>query len=200
MRKKLLILPIIAIVVAVFSTTVLAVSGSQQNWVKIYSGSTDVTNEFDINQTSFSAAFAFQDDMDSICDGVSGKIKNLDKNLTVKDFKGIIGYDIEPKAGYTVSGSYKVVVQNAVADNEIYIFVHVNDSDTTPYEYSIAKGGQPTVTVDNFSPFYVFTAASKTSPQTGDFAPAYIAMVGVALVSCGAIFAIRAKKATKVSK
>ena len=193
MRKKLLILPIIAIVVAVFSTTVLAVNGSQQNWVKVYSGSTDITDMFDISEITVPSTFTYT----SQCSGVEDKVKAIDSNLKIDDFKGVVGYEIKALASATLpSGPYKVEVQNAVASNEVYIFVHADGS----YEFAVAKGGKPTVTVDTFSPFYVYTATSQTSPQTGDFAPAYIAMISVALISCGAIFAIRAKKATKVTK
>ena len=51
--------------------------------------------------------------------------------------------------------------------------------------------------VKSCSPFYLYTAKAKSSAQTGDFAPAYVAIISVALLSCGAFFAIRAKKASK---
>ena len=54
-----------------------------------------------------------------------------------------------------------------------------------------------TFTVSTLSPFAVVKASAKSSAQTGEYAGAYIVMVAVALVAAGAIFAIRAKKATK---
>lgn len=194
MKKKLMILPIIAIVVALLSTTVLAVNGSQQNWVKIFDESgKDITNLFDISEC---AADGF--DLESVIPDAADDVKAIDKNLKLSDFKFVVGYEISQLptldgSGKLPNGNYKVVVQNAVGSNEVYIFVH-NDLRK---EYSVAKGGTPTVTVRNFSPFYVYTATAQTSPQTGDFAPAYIAMISVALISCGAIFAIRAKKSSK---
>ena len=199
-KKKLMILPIIAVVVAIMGLNVWAVPGSQQNWVKVYAGDKDITAEFDITQRTTFDDFKIQDDMDALCAGVTAKIKSYDSNLKPDDFKAYVGYDITPKDTSTLTaGPYKVVIKSAVASNEIYIMVHSHG--TEPYLYSMGKGGEPTLSgVTSFSPFYVFTATSKTSPQTGDFAPAYIAMIGVALVSCGAIFAIRAKKSSKVTK
>ena len=51
-KKKLMILPIIAVVVAIMGLNVWAVPGSQQNWVKIYKDGEDVTANFDIMQSS----------------------------------------------------------------------------------------------------------------------------------------------------
>ena len=200
MNKKLMILPIIAVVVAIMGLNVWAVPGSQQNWVKIYLGDEDVTNNFDIEQIpDFSGAMAPSDWKSGPIteyQDVYDLIKKFDKNLTPDKFQAKVGYEITPKAGYTVSGSYKVVVQAACADNEVWVFTHGYAEDV-----AVGKGGKPTVSgITSFSPFYVFTATSKTSAQTGDFAPAYIAMIGVALVSCGAIFAVRAKKDSKATK
>ena len=199
-KKKLMILPIIAIVVAIMGLNVWAVPGSQQNWVEVWAGDKNITNEFDIQQLSFSGKFCTESDLnivDNYFPGLTAKIKKLDKNLKPTDFDALIGYDITPLNTATLTpGPYKVIVKSAVGSNEIYLFVHATDD-----QYSIAKGGEPTLTgVTSFSPFLVFTATSKTSPQTGDFAPAYVAMIGVALLSCGAIFAVRSKKSSKVTK
>ena len=52
-------------------------------------------------------------------------------------------------------------------------------------------------TVSNLSPFAIVKASPATSSQTGEYAGAYIVMVAAALAACGAVFAIRAKKATR---
>ena len=197
-KKKLLILPIIAIVVAIMGMNVWAVPGSQQNWVKIYKDGEDVTANFNIEQISdFSGPMAPSnwkewDEYQAVYD----MIKDFDKNLTPDKFMAKVAYEIEAKPGYTVKGDYKVVIQSACADNEIWVFSHGYAEDV-----AVGIGGKNLLpqhsSIRSFSPFYVFTATSKTSPQTGDFAPAYIAMVGVALVTCGAIFVVRAKKASK---
>ena len=50
--------------------------------------------------------------------------------------------------------------------------------------------------VSDLSPFAIAKASATTSAQTGEYAGTYIIMVAVALVAAGAVFAIRAKKAS----
>ena len=200
-KKRLLILPIIAIVIAVMSMNVWAVNGSQQNWVKIYDGKgNDITYLFDITEITGTGAICEPEEdaeLEADIPELVAAFRKYDKNLKASDFDCLVAYEIKELPtldgiSQLPAGPYKVVVQSSVASNEVYLMFHMGLS-----QFSAGKGGKPTITVDDFSPFYVFTATSKTSPQTGDFAPAYIAMVGAALVTCGAIFVIRAKKATK---
>ena len=196
-KKKLLILPVIAVVVAIMGLNVWAVPGSQQNWVKVYAGSQDITDLFEITEMSGSGAFSTDDStIENGFPGIKNKIKSYDSQLKPSDFNFFVAYQVTPAATLP-AGPYKVVVQSELGSNEIYIMVHDAASGLA---YTVGKGGKPTMTVNDFSPFWVFTATSKTSPQTGDFAPAYVAMIGVALLSCGAIFAVRAKKSSKVTK
>ena len=127
----------------------------------------------------------------------------IGQKIKVSDFKFKIGYEIyqDPATYSTYSiaahNSHTVYFDCALSATEYAIVIH---RDAGGYQYNIVTGPCSEVSIsgiNNFSPFYVYTGAKSTSPQTGDFAPAYIAMISVALISCGAIFAVRAKKASK---
>ena len=78
------------------------------------------------------------------------------------------------------------------------IIVHVPDQGTPECKVFTGSNNYPTFTgVTSCSPFYVFTAKLNTSAQTGDYAPAYVAMISIGLLACGAFFALRAKKEAK---
>jgi len=208
MKKKFLILPIVAIVVAMFGVAVFAKTetpgftrGSQQNWITVYDGAgNDITWDCEMLPLNFSEDFVTSDsDAELMFPGITSKISALDSKLKPTDFKGYIGYKTNGYTDETLTpGPYKVVINSAVAANDIYIMVHVAEDSTM--DYSIAKGGKPTITVDSFSPFYVFKASSKTSPATGEYAPVFIAVASVGLLACGAFFAVKAKKSSKVTE
>ena len=93
---------------------------------------------------------------------------------------------------------HTVLFEVTVAAGQHVIVIHEKSAGS--YEFAIDEYDEGLVCISgvtSFSPFYIYVGGPTNSPQTGDFAPAYIAMISVALISCGAIFAIRAKKATK---
>ena len=190
-KKSLLALPVIGLVVAMFSVAVLAASPAKG--FKVYDKNMkDVTSEFNgeaITTTTFDP---------STISGIQDALTAKDKDLKVGDFKYVIGYDIEPK-GTAADTPYTVEITVDLGENEYAIVVHLND-DGSLDRYEIVKGKASYVrisSINSFSPFLVFKASVKASAQTGEYAAPYIIMISVALVSCGAIFAIRAKKATK---
>lgn len=190
-KKRLLALPVIGLVVAMFSVAVLAASPAKG--FKVYDKNMkDVTSEFNgeaITTTTFDP---------STISGIQDALTAKDKDLKVGDFKYVIGYDIEPK-GTAADTPYTVEITVDLGENEYAIVVHLND-DGSLDRYEIVKGKASYVrisSINSFSPFLVFKASVKASAQTGEYAAPYIIMISVALVSCGAIFAIRAKKATK---
>ena len=190
-KKRLLALPVIGLVVAMFSVAVLAASPAKG--FKVYDKNMkDVTSEFNgeaITTTTFDP---------STISGIQDALTAKDKDLKVGDFKYVIGYDIEPK-GTAADTPYTVEITVDLGENEYAIVVHLND-DGSLDRYEIVKGKASYVrisSINSLSPFLVFKASVKASAQTGEYAAPYIIMISVALVSCGAIFAIRAKKATK---
>ena len=192
-KKRLLALPVVTLIVALVGVAVMAASPAVG--FKVYDkNDKDVTSEFNgepITSTSFDP---------STISGIQDALTAKDKDLKIGDFKYVLGYDIEPKAGNAASDTpYKVEITVDLGDNEYALIVHLND-DGSLDKYEIVKGKASVVTItgiNSFSPFLVFKATVQKSAQTGEYAAPYIIMISVALVSCGAIFAIRAKKATK---
>ena len=194
-KKKLLALPIIGIIVALMGISVMAASPATGVW-KVY-------DRDNIDQSLNFKADPISDpglDLTTI-PGLKADIEA--KGLKASDFKFKLGYDVyqDPAtySTYDISyhNSHTVFFTVTLAANEYAIVIH---RDAGGYQFNIVTGPCTEVSIsgiNNFSPFYVYVGAKSTSPQTGDFAPAYIAMISVALISCGAIFAVRAKKATK---
>ena len=192
-KKKLITLPLIVMmIVAVMGVSVIA-AGSATSGFKVYqnNGSTsadDVTSNF----TGTSAASL---DLSSVS-GLQAEVKKVNSKLKLSDFKLKQSVDIN---GSTGTAPWRVVLTGYKTNtNEVCIMLHKEASGS--YEYKVFKGTgnyAAMTNVNGFSPFYLYAASTKSSAQTGDFAPAYIAMISVALLSCGVIFAIRAKKATK---
>ena len=192
-KKKIIALPLIVVmIVAIMGMTVLA-AGSATSGFKVYqnNGSTsadDVTGHF----TGSSAKSL---DLSSVS-GLQAKINKVNSKLKVSDFK--------LKQSVDISGSYGTAPWRVVltgykpGTNEVVIMIHETSAGNYTVEVFKGTGNYAAMkNVNGFSPFYLYTATAKSSAQTGDFAPAYIAMISVALLSCGVIFAIRAKKATK---
>ena len=190
-QKRLLALPIVCIVVAMLGVAVMASSATKGFKVEDANG-TDITKLFD-------GPSASSIDLSTVS-GLQDKLSAVDKDVKVADLKFVVGYDIEPNAGFTGSepSPYKVTIFTDVAENEVAVLIHVEDSGAKVV-LNVIKGKATEIsgTVTDFSPFLVYKATVQKSAQTGEYAAPYIVMISVALVSCGAIFAIRAKKATK---
>ena len=194
-KKKLLVLPIIAIVVAMFGISVMAASPCTGTWHVKDKDGTDVCEYFKGDAIS---------DPGLDLSVVPGLVADIEaKGMKAKDFKFKCAYNVyrDNLIEYDLAGRnpHTVYFDVTLAANEYAIVIHKSSIDGS-YTFNIVTGPATEVYIGgitDFSPFYVYVGAKSTSPQTGDFAPAYIAMISVALISCGAIFAIRAKKATK---
>ena len=189
-KKKLIILPLIVVmIVAMMGISVLAAGGSATSGVKVYeSDGSDVTSGFHAESVTGL-------DLSKVS-GLQAKIDKVNNKLKVKDFKFKVGYEIQ---GSTGTAPWKVVFTSyKPSKNEVCIMIHETSAGNYDVQVFKGTGNYAAMTgVKSFSPFYLYTATAKSSAQTGDFAPAYIAMISVALITLGAIFAVRAKKATK---
>ena len=168
-KKRLLVLPIICVIVAMMGISVMAASPCSGSW-HVHDKAGNHVNQY------------FKGD----------PIAN--PNLDLSTVSGL-------KAAVEAKGlklSDTVLFEVTVAAGQHVVVIHKTGANS--YDYAIDEYSEGLVCISgvtSFSPFYIYVGAASTSPQTGDFAPAYIAMISVALISCGAIFAIRAKKATK---
>ena len=183
-KKKFLMLPVVAVVVAMFGVSVLAASPAKSVTVK---DADDNTVTATVTETSETV------DLTKI-DGLADKVKAINSEAKLEDATFVVGYDISVSGG---SAPYKVTVNATIGANEIGILVHKTASGVEVLDVEKGAVGSLSGTVNSFSPFLVYKIAAQSSAQTGEYAAPYIVMISVALVSCGAIFAIRAKKATK---
>lgn len=193
--KKILAMPILCVVVAMLGVAVMAASPSRTFKVTLDYGTYESKEKFFHGDPISSTSFKVSD-----IPGIDAALTAKDKDLKASDFSYLVGYNVKPNAGYSATeGPYRVYVTADIGANDYAIVVHLHE-DGTFDSYEIVKGAVSEVSIggiNDFSPFLVFKATVKASAQTGEYAAPYIIMISVALVSCGAIFAIRAKKATK---
>lgn len=193
-KRKLFILPVIVLViVSILSISVLAASPTSAGF-KVYKNNgsgdaNDISSEFKGEKISAM-------DLSDIS-GLQDMINKVDKKVKVKDFVFKSGYEIR-NTGSSAGVPWKVVLTDyKVSSSYIGMVIHKTGGK---YEVNVFKGTGDygfIKDVQSASPFYLYVAKVNSSAQTGDFVPAYVAMIAVALMSCGAIFAIRAKKAAK---
>ena len=184
-KKKLMMLPVVAVVVAMFGVSVLAASPAKNVSVK----------DADKNDVSFTAVEC-SDEVDlTKIDGLADKVKGINSEAKLEDATRVVGYDVSTTSK---NSPFTVTVFTAIGENEIGILVHIK-GDGSVEVLDVEKGAVDSLsgTVDEFSPFLVYKIAVQSSAQTGEYATPYIVMISVALVACGAVFAVRAKKATK---
>ena len=193
-KKRLLALPIVAIVVALFGVSVMAASPCSGSW-HVHDKDNIHVNQF------FKGDPIANPNLDlSTVSGLKAAVEA--KGLKLSDLTFKAAYDVyrDTTVEYDLAGrnSHTVLFEVTVAAGQHVIVIHKTGANS--YDFAIDEYNEGLVCISgvtSFSPFYIYVGAPATSPQTGDFAPAYIAMISVALISCGAIFAIRAKKATK---
>ena len=192
--KKLIVMPIIAVIVAMLGISVMAASPCSGVWHVVDKDGTDVCEFFqgyEISNPNW--------DLSAI-PGFKAAVEA--KGLEVSKLQFKAGYEVHQdptRTDYDLAGRnpHTVYFPVSLAENEFAFVVHKGQNGfafniyTGPVSEVYIKG------INDFSPFAIYVGSPTTSPQTGDFAPAYIAMISVALISCGAIFAIRAKKASK---
>ena len=193
-KKRLLALPIVAIVVALFGVSVMAASPCSGSW-HVHDKDNIHVNQF------FKGDPIANPNLDlSTVSGLKAAVEA--KGLKLSDLTFKAAYDVyrDTTVEYDLAGrnSHTVLFEVTVAAGQHVIVIHKTGDNS--YDFAIDEYNEGLVCISgvtSFSPFYIYVGGPTNSPQTGDFAPAYIAMISVALISCGAIFAIRAKKATK---
>jgi hypothetical protein len=193
-KKRLLALPIVAIVVALFGVSVMAASPCSGSW-HVHDKDNIHVNQFFIGESKPNPNLDL-----STVSGLKEAVEAKGIDLSRFTFKAAFDVKRDERVEYDLAGrnSHTVLFDVTVAAGQHVIVIH--EKATNSYDFAIDEYNEGLVCISgvtSFSPFYVYVGAPATSPQTGDFAPAYIAMISVALISCGAIFAIRAKKATK---
>ena len=193
-KKRLLALPIICVIVAMMGISVMAASPCSGSWHvhdkdhihvnKYFKGDQKPNPNLDLSTVS----------------GLKAAVEA--KGCKLSDFSFKAAYDVsrDTTVDYDLAGrnSHTVLFEVTVAAGQHVIVIHEKSANS--YDFAIDEYNEGLVCISgvtSFSPFYIYVGAPENSPPTGDFAPAYIAMISVALISCGAIFAIRAKKATK---
>ena len=187
-KKRLLALPVICIVVAMIGMAVMAASSSK-GFKVLDADDQDISNLFDGTVLSGT-------DLNSVS-GLQDKLTAANKDLKIADLKFVVGYDITPNVQLSDVDEpfpHKVIIPCDIGENEYAALIHDGVC------VAVVKGKLTEVVFDGitgYSPFLVYKATVKTSSQTGEYAAPYIVMISTALVACGAIFAIRAKKATK---
>lgn len=193
-KKRLLVLPIICVIVAMMGISVMAASPCSGSW-HVHDKAGNHVNQY------FKGDSIANPNLDlSTVSGLKAAVEA--KGLKLSDFTFKAAYDVyrDTTVTYDLEGNnpHTVLFQVTVAAGQHVVVIH--ETGANSYDFAIDEYDEGLVCISgvtSFSPFYIYVGAPSTSPQTGDFAPAYIAMISVALISCGAIFAIRAKKATK---
>ena len=197
-KKKLFILPVIVLViVSIMSISVLAAGSAQNDGFKVYknngsSSADDITGQFTGSILTSDGGF----DLSKVPD-LQDKINDVNNKLKVKDFKFKTGADIDAR-NVTGAKPWRVYLTGAKVSSS-YVAIIVHDKGGS-YDVRVFKGTGDYGYIQNIqsaSPFYLYVAKVSSSAQTGDYVPAYVAMISVGLLAFGAFFAIRAKKETK---
>ena len=193
-KKRLLALPIICVIVAMMGISVMAASPCSGSWHVHYKAGNHVNQYFKGDPIP-------NPNLDlSTVSGLKAAVEA--KGLELSDFTFKSAFDVYRDTTVTydlaANNPHTVLFEVTVAAGQHVIVIHEKSANS--YDFAIDEYDEGLVCISgvtSFSPFYIYVGAPENSPPTGDFAPAYIAMISVALISCGAIFAIRAKKATK---
>lgn len=193
-KKRLLALPIICVIVAMMGISVMAASPCSGSW-HVHDKAHNHVNQY------FKGDPIPNPNLDlSTVSGLKAAVEA--KGLELSDFTFKSAFDVYRDTTVTydlaANNPHTVLFEVTVAAGQHVIVIHEKSANS--YDFAIDEYDEGLVCISgvtSFSPFYIYVGGPTNSPQTGDFAPAYIAMISVALISCGAIFAIRAKKATK---
>ncbi len=193
-KKRLLALPVICVIVAMMGISVMAASPCSGSW-HVHDKAGNHVNQY------FKGDPIANPNLDlSTVSGLKAAVEA--KGLELSDFTFKSAFDVyrDNSVSYDLAANnpHTVLFQVTVAAGQHVIVIHEKSANS--YDFAIDEYDEGLVCISgvtSFSPFYIYVGGPTNSPQTGDFAPAYIAMISVALISCGAIFAIRAKKATK---
>ena len=193
-KKRLLALPVICVIVALMGISVMAASPCSGSW-HVHDKAGNHVNKY------FKGEPYSNPNLDlSTVSGLKAAVEAKGLELSEFTFKSAFDVKRDNTVTYDLDGNnpHTVLFEVTVAAGQHVIVIH--EKSVGSYDFAIDEYDEGLVCISgvtSFSPFYIYVGGPTNSPQTGDFAPAYIAMISVALISCGAIFAIRAKKATK---
>ena len=190
-KKRLLALPVVCVVVAMIGASVMAAGSAQKNFTVTNEAGEDIT----ANYSGLDVALS-DDDKASLVesfkniDGIQDQINEVNDKAKVEDAELVAVIDIEENVK---TDGKKTVTFTGIGSNsgDVFAIYHLGGTG----EYVITS--DPSITVDGFSPFLVFRIAVTSSAQTGEYATPYIVVLAGALVACGAVCVVRAKKATR---
>ena len=184
-KKRLMALPVVCVVVAMIGASVMAAGSAQKNFKVTDEAGTDITKDYSGD------AFSTDVKLSSLgIDGLEDAVKSANSEAKIDDAEVVVAYNIKEDVAHTGKKTVEIL---GVSGNASDVFVLVHEDAQGNLEYAIGTS----ITVSTVSPFVVYKIAVTSSAQTGEYATPYIVMISVALLACGAVFAVRAKKATK---
>ena len=195
-KKRLLALPVVCVVVGMIGASVMAAGSATKNFKVEDEAGNDITKNYSYDDyLSTVTADQIAESVKSMTedDELVSKVAAVNDKANVADAELVVLYDIFEDV--TTAGK-KTVTFTGLSSNAGDVFVVVHFSYTTGEEEYVVSTS-PVITVSDWSPFAVFRIAVTSSAQTGEYAAPYIVMIAGALVACGAVFAVRAKKATR---
>ncbi len=190
-KKRLLALPVVCVVVAMIGASVMAAGSAQKNFTVTNEAGEDIT----ANYSGLDVALS-DDDKASLVesfkniDGIQDQINEVNDKAKVEDAELVAVIDIEENVK---TDGKKTVTFTGIGSNsgDVFAIYHLGGTGESVIT------SDPSITVDGFSPFLVFRIAVTSSAQTGEYATPYIVVLAGALVACGAVCVVRAKKATR---
>lgn len=207
MKKTFAALPTMAVVVSMFAASVFAASPTAGTKpISVSGGGYSVDDIIIIEDEDLEGVDGEKaTDLGFSAKELQKEVDKIDSSIDAKDLEVFYTFGAYLKSDYTGSGHEATVdlgddvTIRVSCDSEstdaVLVFHYVDD------EWEIVGKADSTssvkFTVDSLSPFAVAKASAESSAQTGDYAGTYIIMVAAALVAAGAVFAIRAKKATR---
>ena len=205
-KKRFMALPALALVVSMMAAS--ATPGTHP--VKVVGNLTEVEIIIIDGEDVEGVMGKKATDLGLSADTLQKEVDKVDKNIKAADLEVYVTFGAYLRSDYEsngpetkgserhvyLGGENTITVSCASESTDAVLVLHfeegawkiVGKADST---------STVTFTVSYLSPFAVVKASAPSSAQTGEYAGAYIVMVAVALVAAGAIFAIRAKKATK---
>ena len=212
MNKKLMALPTMALVVSMLGASVFAATSSPVS--ALLKSATGKNGENLFNNADGKGSIVIVDDQDDqkvlgkkatdlisaadITSAVNNSKFDAAKFEIVKTFDA--HYEDATGTPAALPDDLKPVtvdINFSATDTEAVLILHYENGAWKIVGKSVAKAvSVETFEVSDLSPFAIAKASATTSAQTGEYAGTYIIMVAVALVAAGAVFAIRAKKAS----
>ena len=195
-KKRLLARPVVCVVVGMIGASVMAAGSAQKNFTVTDEDGNDITKDYSLD---YDVASAFTDEEKSelfknLIEGEEDTIKDLvsqqNDKANIEDAEMVVFVGIKENVQHTGN---RTVTFTGISSNpgDVFVIFHIGNS----FEYVVTS--DTSITTSDFSPFIVYRIAVQSSAQTGEYVAPYIVMIAGALVACGAVFAVRAKKATR---